>query len=130
MITVKLKSSKGMVGEELPAIIIITILLSIFIISLFYSYTIYLNKISYLNQQREATSKTQKIFMETGGIVTEDIINKSTKNMGIKITNLETNKTKSSNNINSTQITTASVSILILENGNYYPGKLDIYVGE
>lgn len=138
MRAVRLKSNKGIVGEDIPAILMTIILLFGFIASVIHSYGNHFRSIDHIEAERVAVSFAGKLYMDSEGVISngsksmESVAEraKEFKNVAINITNLETGKTIKRGSVNGSTIAVGSVAILIEDGGKYYPGRIDVYVGK
>jgi hypothetical protein len=132
MLTVKLKSSKGNVGEDLPATIFTIILIMVFVFSVFHSYSEFFTRMDYVEQERTAAVIAEKIFFDNDGIVVvEDVLGVTDKfeNIQINITNLETGDKYGRGEVTGS-VSVSNVVMLIIKNGRYYPSEVGVYVGK
>jgi p-aminobenzoyl-glutamate transporter AbgT len=133
MLMLKLKSSKGNVGEDLPATIFTIILIMIFVFSVFNSYSDFFSKMDYVEQERTAAVIAEKILFDNDGLLVDvaDTVNMADRfeNVQINVTNLVTDEVYSKGNVVG-DVSVSNVVMLILEDGKYYPSEVGVYVGK
>jgi len=132
---VKLRSSKGVVGEDLLTTILTIILLMGFIFSIFHFYGNYFDDMDLVERERVATSVAEKIYLDNEGVLFSDSVQGVAdvagdfENMWINITNLKTGKSYTAGNFKD-QVSVGSVVMLLVDDGEYFPSRVDVYVSE
>ena len=123
------KSRKGVVGEDLPAIIFIIILVMFFIFSVFNLYSDYFGELDLIENERIANSVANKLFLESGGVVDDPENFVLFDKANILVINLETGEnwgTSSTGN----QTSVSSFITLVKLGKIYYPGRVEVYVNK
>jgi len=125
------------VSEDIPAILFVMVLLVVFILSILHSYNSYFGSVNLMQQKRIASSIAESIAFNTK--VVEDPTNfvKSFDKTGIRVDINNTVPGKVCSGICSSSGKTfqrnaliSSAAFLIKDGNNFYPARVDVYVGE
>jgi len=132
------RSLKGEVGEELFAVIFIIALIFVFIMSVLGVYSNYLKLQETISSSRIASEIAEGIFFGNAGVMSEAAcldLNKTYGNLtGVRIDILYRRENGLKNcsagavGAGSGQ-SVGSMPLLVVGGGNYYPGKVKVYVG-
>ncbi|MEM7813422.1 MAG: hypothetical protein QW548_00805 [Candidatus Aenigmatarchaeota archaeon] len=127
--------SKGVVAEELVAILAVVVLLTVFIVSSVYANSRFLSEQAYLDAQRAASTLVEKLYFESGGIVLDAssfvAVANLTYPVKIVLTDLERNQTWSYGSTGAAKsVASASAAMLILDPATLRrsPARLEVFV--
>jgi hypothetical protein len=122
--------SKGVVGEELPVVILVIILLTVFIFSVITLYQKHLDSADFLEMQRTASSLAEQIFYNNSGIIPDAAFSLPLTNVQVIVNNLETGATYKSGAqaVNANESARGSAAILLQSAGRNYLGRVDVFV--
>ena len=112
-----------MEGEELPAALFTMVLVFIFLLAVFQSYSGFLSRAGFLERERAAGSAAALIA--GSGVVQPDSL-EPLAGMRLALSTGEWNLTLGETSGKNTGA--SSLAVLVLENGEYLPGRLTVYV--
>ncbi len=127
---------KGIVGEELFAVIIVIILIFVFVFSTISIYNKYISGQQLLYAERVASSLAEKVYFENNGVIAESacqsIVNK------YNLTDISVNITYFKDGIKGCGITNENSSVskavatlpLLVTDGTFYPAIITVEAGK
>jgi hypothetical protein len=115
--------------EDVPAAMFTIVLIFIFIISTLMLYSNYLSQVGMIEQKRVASSVAEKIFFDSGGVISGLEGFDNSTGIRVKLINLETGSEAEQGSTGNNSVMGASMAITIFENGKYYPGRIEVYAG-
>ncbi|MEM5772472.1 MAG: hypothetical protein QXO19_03280 [Candidatus Aenigmatarchaeota archaeon] len=129
-----MKFHKGLIGEDIFATIFVIILIFVLIISINNIYVTYLNFQDIFERDRTAFSIAKYIYLTNNGVIDIQKIS-NCNNWNYEKVYIEfyvdgIKKNSCPSNIPETEIVSRSMPINFIENGNYKPGKVVVYVSK
>ena len=115
--------------EDIPAAMFTIVLIFVFLLSVFMMYSNYLSQVSMIEQKRAASSIAEKIFFDSGGVISGLSGFENSTSVKVKLINLETGSEAIQGSNGNVSVMSASLAITIFQGGKYYPGRLEVYAG-
>ena len=129
------RRSKGIVGEELFATLIVIVLIFVFVFSIVGIYNKYIGGQQFLYNERVASSIAERIYFDNNGVIAEgsceSILSKyGFQNITKTITYYKDGQKTCSSGILTAQVSKSVASLpLLVTDGKFYPAVLIVEVG-